>query len=254
MKDNKIFNALVIVLIVFLVSVTVLVNVTISNTAKEAKFIGVSDNFRNTISVSGVGEVFVEPDMGTAIFTVVNENEDVRQALSENTTNSNRLIEFLTESGIEERDIKTISFNITPRYDFIDRTDWTPGRRVLAGYQVNHSLEVKIREIEQTGIIVEGAVNAGANEVSGIGFVVENEEEYRSESRALAVEDAKRKAEELASQLGVELVTITGYNESGAPIPFDMMAREAVGMGGAPDIQTGENLIRTNVTVNYEIR
>ncbi len=254
MKDNKIFNALVIVLIVFLVSVTVLVNVTISNTVKEAEFIGVSDNFRNTISVSGFGEVFAEPNMGTAIFTVINENKDVRRALSENTVNSNRLIEFLTESGIEEKDMKTISFNITPRYDFVDRNDWSPGRRILAGYQVNHSLEVKIREIDQTGVIVEGAVNAGANDVSGIRFVVEDEEEYRNKSRAMAVEDAKRKAEELASQLGVDLVSIIGYNESESPISFDAMTREVVGMGGAPDIQTGENVIRTNVTVNYEIR
>ncbi len=256
MKENKFFNALSIVLIVFLVSLTVLVNVMISNAAKEGRYIGQSDNFRNTISVSGEGEVFAEPDMGMATFTVINEAEDVREALAENTANSNNLVEFLRNSGVEDRDMKTVNFSITPRYEYIEQMERMPiGRRVLVGYQVIQSLEVRVREIDKMGVIVEGAVDAGANEVTGIRFVVEHEEEYREESRSLAVEDAKTKAKRLADELGVELVRITNYNESGGPIAFEMVARDAFGMGGAtPDIQTGENLIRTVITIGYEIR
>lgn len=255
MKDIKFLNALIIVLVVFLVSLTVLVNVMISNTAKEGRYIGESDNFRNTISVSGEGEVFAEPDMGMAVFTVVNEDEDVSKALNDNTENSNSLVEFLKGSGIEESDMKTVNFSITPRYEYPESDGFPSGKRVLAGYQVNQSLEVRVRDIDEMGVIVEGAVNAGANEVTGIRFVIEDEEEYRNESRSLAVGDAKLKAEKLANELGVELVRVTNYSESGSPIVFDMMERGDIGMGGAaPNIQTGENLIRTTVTINYEIR
>jgi len=255
MKDSKFFNALIVVLVVFLASLTVLVSVMILNTAKESQYIGKSDDFQNTISVLGEGEVFVKPDMGMAVFTVSNENKDVREALNEKTNNFNRLVEFMKESGIEEKDMKTINFIITPRYEYPEADNFFPGRRVLAGYQATQSLEVKVRDIDKMGIIVQGAVNAGANEVTDIRFVVENEEEYRNESRALAVGDAKLKAEKLADKLGVELVRITHYSENEGPIVFDMMRAEAVGMGGpAPDIQTGENLIRTVVTINYEIK
>ena len=255
MKENKFFNALIVILVVFLVSLTVLASMMVLNTAKESQYIGKSDNFQNTISVLGEGEVFAKPDMGMAVFTVSNENKDVREALNEKTNNFNRLVEFMKESGIEEKDMKTISFTITPRYEYPEADNFSPGRRVLAGYQATQSLEVKVRDIDKMGIIVQGAVNAGANEVTDIRFVVENEEEYRNESRALAVGDAKLKAEKLANKLGVELVRITHYSENEGPIVFDMMRREAVGMGGpAPDIQTGENLIRTVVTINYEIK
>ncbi len=256
MKETRFFNALAVVLIVFLVSLTVLVNVMISNAAKEGRYIGQSDNFRNTISVSGEGEVFAEPDMGMATFTVISEAEEVRDALADNTTNSNSLVEFLRGIGVEDRDMKTVNFNITPRYEYIEQMDRIPtGRRVLVGYQVIQSLEVRVREIDQMGAVVEGAVDAGANEVTGIRFVIENEEDHREESRSLAVEDAKAKAKRLADELGVELIRITNYSESGGPIYSDMAAREAFGMGGAtPDIQTGENLIRTVITIGYEIR
>ncbi len=258
MKDNRIFNVLIIVFVVFLVSLTVLVNVTISNKAKEAEYIGKSPNFRNIITVSGEGEIYARPDLGLAVFSVTNEHSDVQQALAENTRNTNRIIDFLKENGIEERDMKTTNFNIFPRYEYIEQGIFSSGKRVLAGYQVIQSVEVKIREIEETGKIIEGAIKSGANEVSGIRFIIENEEEYLNEARTAAIEDAKRKAKDLSGHLGVKLARITNYNESGSPIiysPSMDMSREAFGMGGesAPDIQTGENLIRVMVNVSYEI-
>ncbi len=176
MKDKKIINALGIVLIVFFISLTVLVSVDISNRVKESRYIGKSDNFRNTISVSGEGEVFVKPDTASLSLPVLSEGKEPQEAMRINNERSDRVIDFLKDNGIEDKDIRTVSFNIIPRYEY-ERLITFPdyGNRALVGYEATHSLEVKVREISNLGSILEGAVNSGANQVYGIQFIVDNE-------------------------------------------------------------------------------
>ncbi len=245
MKENKIFNILFGILIVFLALVPVFTNLVI---LKEGKQIGEHANFRDVISVTGQGELFVEPDMATAIFTVVTESKDVDKALKDNSDNSSRVADFLLTKGVDEKDVKSINFNIGPRYEYNDALN----KRVLVGYQVIHSLEVKIREIGETGAIVEGAVAIGVNEVSDIRFIVEEEEEYYNKARSMAIIDAKKNAKKLASELGVELGGIVSYQEGGMPIVFrsPMAKEESV---SADSFQVGENLIKATVNIEYEI-
>jgi len=80
--------------------------------------------------------------------------------------------------------------------------------------------------------------------------------ELKKQARAEAINKAKTKARELASQLGVRLVRITNFSESGVvPIPRYFALEEAAGMGGGeiPQIETGENKISVTVTITYEI-
>ena len=252
-KKNLII-ILVVILSIFLLVLTISNIVGIQNKVKQGKYIGQDVESRSTISVAGTGEVYAKPDLALVSFSVVIEAKTVGEAMSQNTEKMNNIISFIKEQGVESKDLKTTSFNIYPRYDY-DRSSsiYPSGKRVLVGYEVTQQLEVKIRDLDKTGQIIEGAANNGANQIGSLQFTVENEDELKKQARKEAIEKAKAKAEELAGQLGVKLVRIISFSEGGyVPIFYSESAIKGIG-GGAPDIEIGENKISVNVSITYEI-
>ncbi len=246
-KDKKnLFKIFLIVLILFVGMLTI-------NEFKKGKYIG--QDVQSKISVSAIGEVYARPDLALTSFSVVSEEKTAADALAKNSESMNEIIEFFKNSGIEDKDLKTTTFRINPRYEW-HKTEIPPypeGKRVLVGYEVTQSLQVKIRDMSKIGSLIEGATNAGANKVGSLEFTFDDEDELKKQAREIAINKAKLKAKELAQQLGVVLGRITNFNESAvSPIFYD--AKEAYGLGGsAPEIETGENLIQSTVIITYEI-
>lgn len=247
----------IVIVSVFLITLTVYTAVAIQNKIKEGKYIGQEIEAKNTITVSDKGEIYVKPDLALTTFSVTNEAKTVTEAINKNTEKMNAVIDFIKDQGVEDKDLKTTTFNIYPRYEWYEEIRIPPypqGKRVLVGYEVRQSLEVKIRDMEKIGDIIQGATDAGANQVGDLQFTVDNPDEFKKQAREQAIEKAKAKAEELASQLGVKLVRITNFSESGV-VPRYYELEKAVGMGveETPQIQTGENRIEVTVTITYEI-
>lgn len=217
----------------------------------------------NTITVSDTGTIYAKPDLALATASVITEKKTVAEAMQENTQKMNAVIDAVKELGVEDKDLKTTSFNIYPRYEYkrveaeIEIYPYPPGKRVLVGYEVSQSLQIKIRDMAKIGAIIEGTTNAGANEVSDLQFTIDKEDELKAQARAEAINKAKAKAEELAKQLGIRLVKISNFSESGV-VPYFYSMKEAAssGMGGGetPQIETGENKIEVTVSITYEIR
>ncbi|MBM3257802.1 MAG: DUF541 domain-containing protein [Candidatus Nealsonbacteria bacterium] len=211
----------------------------------------------NTLTVSETGTVYTKPDLAMADFSVVTEEKTVAKAMEENTKKMNDVISFVKSQGVEEKDLKTTDFNISPRYEWHD-TDTYSGKRVLVGYEIRQTLEVKIRDLGKIGTIVEGSTSAGANEVSDLQFTVDNQEDLKKQARDEAIAKAKTKAEELAKQLGVRLVKISNFSESTAFPYYTDLKESALGMGGGalpsvPQVETGESRIEVQVFITYEI-
>jgi uncharacterized protein YggE len=245
--EKNIITAFIIVAIVFLVSLTVWVNIDISNKVKETE---------NTINVS---DIYAKPDLTLVTFSVITEEKQVAGALSKNTEKMNAVIDFVKDQGVEEKDLKTTSFNIYPRYEY-QRVEpeiypYPPGKRVLVGYEVTQSLEVKIRDMTKIGDILQGATDAGANQVGDLQFTIDKEDELKKQAREEAIEKAKTKAKELATQLGVNLVRISNFSESSITPRY--YGLEKVAVEGAeeaiPQVEVGENKIEVTVTITYEI-
>ena len=249
MKKN-IITAFIIVAIVFLVSLTIWVSIDIQNKITKTE---------NTITVSDTGEIYAKPDLALTTFSVISEEKTVAEALSQNTEKMNAVIDFVKGQGVEDKDLKTTSFNIYPRYEWREgKTEIPPqpqGKRVLVGYEVRQSLEVKIRDLEKIGAIIEGATGAGANQAGDLQFTIDKEDELKKQARDQAIEKAKTKAKELASQLGVNLVRITDFQESSlVPRYYGLEKVTVPGAGEAtPQIELGENKIEVTVTITYEI-
>jgi len=242
--------------ILFLLVLIIWFGVGTFNKIKEGEYIGKNIEERNLITVSGTGEVYAKPDLALISFSVVTEKKEVSEAMKENAEKMNKIINSLKEKEVEEKDLKTTTFSVNPRYEWRD-LEFSKGERVLVGYEVRQVLEVKIRNLEKIGEIIKTATNAGANQVSGLQLTIDKQEELQSQARKEAIEKAKQRAGELAEQLGIKLVRITSFNEGWTtyPIRYDFMKESAIGMGGeeSPQIETGENKIEISVTITYEI-
>ena len=246
------------VLTIFLLVLTVSGVVDIVNKIKQSKYIGQDAEFKNTIVITDTGEVYAPPDLAIVNLMVTNEAKIVAEAMAENTKRMNKVIEEMKSLGIEEKDLKTVSYNIYPRYEYErDELGNIYGKRILVGYEVTQSLEVKIRNLEKIGQVIEKGTAAGANDVGNLQFTIDNQDELKKQAREQAINKAKEKAEQMASQLGVKLGKVTNFSEN-FYVPYygamDYAMEKGIGGAGeAPDIQTGENKITVSVVITYEI-
>jgi len=212
---------------------------------------------KDTITVSGKGEVIVKPDIATISFSVLAESMDVGKAQTDSATKMNNIIAFLKNNGIDEKDIKTTDYSIYPRYDYINSTI-APynGTQKLAGYDVSQTVEVKIRDLTKAGSVLGGIGSLGVTNISGLTFGVDKEDAVKIQARDLAVTDAKTQAQNLAKSLGVRLVKITAFSESNNyPIYYAMGAAKDMAVSSvAPQLPAGQNTITSNVSITYEIK
>ncbi|HEU5114634.1 MAG TPA: SIMPL domain-containing protein [Candidatus Paceibacterota bacterium] len=229
---------------------------------KSMKYIGTGIASADTITVSGEGDVIAPPDIATFTFTVQEEGPSVPDAQKKATDNMNAILAYLKKSGVEDRDVKTDSYNIYPRYEYHQTANmpyYGGGTQVLAAYVVSQTVEIKVRKLDQAGTLLSGIGEFGASNVSGLSFSVDNETQVERQARDKAIADAKEQAQSLAQSLGVSLVRIVSFNEANnRPMPIYYAKADAVmGMGGAesaPSLPTGENKITSNVTITYEIK
>ena len=208
----------------------------------------------NTVSFSGEGKVLAKPDIAVAYLSIVTEAATSKAAQDENSRKSQEVVDFLKKQNVDEKDIKTSSYNIYPQYNY-PRFD----KPEIRGYQVNQSLQVKIRDLDNVSKILDGVVTAGVNQVGSLNFQIDNPEELKTEARQKAIDDAKNKANELKSQLGIKLGRIINFSENtyGYPVPLYERAISADaggGISGGPSLPTGENEISVNVTLTYQIK
>lgn len=248
-KTYKTLVLIIIILVVILLPITILINniMDIASKTRGYPYIGADVAYKNTISVRGEGKVYTKPDIAMVSLSVVTEGRNIKNVQDENSEKMNKVIDFLKGFGIEEKDIKTTNYRLYPRYDYEDRK--IPQ---IIGYEITQTLEIKIRNLEKIGEILEQSVGVGINQVSSLSFAVDNDEELE-EARSLAIKDAKEKAKTLAAQLGIRLLKISGFDEG---VGYDYPIYRELGMGGAgeaPQIQVGENEIIVNVTLIYEI-
>jgi hypothetical protein len=234
---------------------------------KEIGYIGKSDT-QNLITVSGKGEVFAKPDIATFSFTVEEQAKTVPEAQKLMDAKLKEAFDFLKNSDIAEKDYKTVSYQVFPSYEYyvqpaVCTSAGCPPYREpkIIGYKVSQTIEVKVREIESAGDVLAGIGNLNVMNVSGLNFSVDQEEKLQADARRQAIDDARAKAEALADQLGVNIVSVANFSEGGSYPPiYYAKTMAADGRGGtteqAPSVAVapGQTNIISNVTITYEIK
>jgi uncharacterized protein len=219
----------------------------------------------HTITVSGEGEVFAVATMATFTYSVVEDANTVAEAQTKATTKSNAIIDYLKNNAIAEKDIKTVAYNVYPKYEYTQPACRAgicpPGRQAITGYEVNQTVEVKVRDTQRAGDLLTGVGGRGASNISGIHFTIDDDDVLIQQAREKAIADARENAKVLTKSLGVRLGKVVTFSENGGGYPPMPYAKTMMvdGRGGAeaavaPDLPQGENRIVSYVTVTYEIR
>ncbi|MEW5420372.1 SIMPL domain-containing protein [Amorphus sp. 3PC139-8] len=203
------------------------------------------------LTVTGTGTAAGTPDMATVSVGTVTEAASAGDALSENSSQVQAVIDAVKGAGIEARDIQTSGFSVSPRYT-------NPGNDSneapkIDGYRVTNGVTVRVRQLDTLGGLLDTLVKAGANDVSGIQFAISNTDKLEDTARTAAVADAKHKAALYAEAAGVRLGRVLAITEGGnqEPRPMPMMRMEASAM--SVPVEAGEQSLSAQVRIVYEI-
>jgi hypothetical protein len=205
-----------------------------------------------------MGDIDTTPDVAKFSVSVVTDGgRNVAEVQGMNTEKMNRVSAFLKEQGVDKKDLKTSQYNLAPRYDYSCREGACPPPAII-GYTLSQTLDVKVRDTEKLGDLLSGVVQNGANSVSDVRFVVDDDDAAKSEARAEAIGKAQKKAKAVAKAGGFRLGKLVSLYES-TYVPQD----GGYGMGGAemsglktavpPTIEPGTQSTKVQVTLIYEI-
>lgn len=213
-------------------------------------------SYEHTISVEGKAEMFVKPDTAKVSFGVTKKDVSTDVATRSVNERMQKLMADLAKNNVEEKDVKTLNYEIAPEYSYND------GSQKFEGYRVSQRVEVIMRDLENVSNILNIVNGADLDNVSQLTFFVDNEDELRKKLREKAIADAKDNAQKIARDLGVGIEDVVSfYDYSGdTPTPEPMYAMEKAGMGGsdiaasAPVVPEGENQFISKVSVTYKIQ
>lgn len=197
------------------------------------------------VTVGGEATIAVAPDTAIIRIGVTSQGKNAREASEANARQITAVLAAIKASGIDDRDIQTSRLSLQPQYD-----PNKSGTARLTGFQVTNQLTVRIHDIGKLPDILDRAIAAGANEMSGIEFAVSQQSRLLDQARAEAVADARRKAELYAQAAGAKLGRVLQIAEESAPAPRPLV--QAMRAGAVP-VAPGEQMLRVAVTVSYEL-
>lgn len=218
----------------------------------------------DTITVQGDGQATLPPDVARVSFTVENTKAAVADAQAATTKQANAALDFVKGQGIAEKDVKTLSYNISPQYSYPNPC--VPGMLCptyggtpkITGYQVSETIQVTMRDLTKVGALLGGLGKLSVQNVSGPAFALDDSTAGYDAARADAIGKAKMQATLLAKQLGVRLGKIVNFSESSGgyayPMAYSIGAGVSESKNATPDVPVGENTYNASVSITYEIR
>lgn len=216
----------------------------------------------DTITVTGDGQATMAPDVARLSFTVTNSESTVAQAQADTTKQANSVIEYVKGQGIADKDVKTLSYNITPRYQYSPCAGGycPPSSPTIIGYDVSETVQVTVRDLTAVGTIIGGLGKLEVQNLNGPSFALDDSSAGYDAARADAINKAKAQASVLAKQLGVGLGKIVNFSESSSggrtvyPAAYGAGTMASDRAEVAPSVPTGENTYNASVSITYEIR
>lgn len=210
-----------------------------------------AENIYQTVNFIGEGKIKAEPDTAKVDIGLVTEGKDTIIVQNENSVKMNAVIKFLKELGINEADIKTSNYSLSPKYEY------SKGKNSLVGYILNQNLTVTVRKLDTIGEILDGSVKNGANRIDSVSLFVDKPEELKNKAREEAVKTAKEKAMLASKSAGFRLGRMVGFSEgfSGEPpVFFESLGKGVGGVAPSTQIEPGSQEIKVSVTLTYLLK
>ena len=207
-----------------------------------------------TLNVSGTGQANLAPDIAYIYVGVHTEKPTAKDAVAENTTQTQVVIKAIKDFGIDEKDIRTTNFSIYPQDKIDPQTGTATGQKT---YVVDNTVFVTVRKLATLGDLLDRVVGAGANTVNSVQFDVENKAEALKQARADAVKDAEAQAKSLAQAAGLTLGEIQSIGFIDNQPIFEgkgggFTAADAA--AASVPIQPGQLTFTVTVNISYAIK
>lgn len=207
------------------------------------------------IELSVYESVTADPDLVTIGAGVTTEAPTAVEAMRQNAVQMRKVIDRILALGVDEDDIQTMGINLNARYDYDRETQ----QNVFRGYQVSNRVSVKLHEVDETGEVLDALVAAGATDLSGPTFSIEDDEAAKEAARASAVARANQRAEAYAELYGYSGVRVLAVSEAiqgravqEIQVTGSRIARDEMQAQSAP-VQPGRVSTGVNVTITYEM-
>jgi uncharacterized protein YggE len=234
----------------FIPTVLVIATMALSACSASVQF---GQTMPRTINVTGNAEVILAPDIAYVSIGVHSEAETAKAAVAANNSQTQAVIDAIKGQGVADKDIQTTNFSV------YQQQKYSPTGEDLGTYfMADNTVYVTMRDITKVGDILDAAISAGANNIYGITFDVQDKEAAMASGRDQAMADAQAQAEQLATAAGAalgEVQNISYYTSSPAPIYYDNKAFSGVGGEGASvPVSPGQLTLTIAVSVTYSIK
>ena len=201
------------------------------------------------LDVVALGEVTRVPDIVRINAGVVTQAPSAVEAIRQNAQRMERVRAALRRAGIADRDMQTSNISLQPDYRYGENQ---PPQ--LTGYRASNEVNVRFRDIANSGRILDALVAEGANQINGPMLEIERPEAALDEARTAALANARARADLYARALGMRVKRVLAVSESGAAAPMpmpvlQMQARDSA----ASNISPGEQRLGVNLTVSFEL-
>jgi len=211
-------------------------------------------NSARTITINGQGKIKSVPDVAKIQGGVEIKKNSANEAQTETSTKISKIIDQVKTKGIEEKDIKTDQVSAYPNYDYNN------GANTIDGYIARTTITVTIRDISKGQEMLDLMTANGATSISGPNLTFSDEKmvELKKQAQEAAVQDARKRADDLAkagnTKIG-KVITITeNYVSEGNPIPYLTLDAKSVESSRINSISPGEDEITAQITITYSLR
>jgi uncharacterized protein YggE len=212
------------------------------------------------LSINAEARASRKPDLAVFTAGVTSQGKTAAAALAANSADMNKVVAALKAAGIADKDIQTSNLNLNPIYA---QPVVGPNGQVenqeprIIGYQVNNQVTVKQRKLAEFGKVLDTLVAAGANQINGPSFELENGDAAMDEARAAAMTKARQRAELYAKAAGLKVKRIVSISEGGGyspPMPVVYAKAAMADIGSAPTpVAAGEVGLMASVAVQFEL-
>lgn len=210
------------------------------------------------LTVSADGRSTRAPDLALFSAGVTTQGKTAAEALTANSADMNRVIAALRKAGIADKDIQTSNLSINPVYG---QPTFGPNGQVIQepriiGYQANNQVQVKQRDLKNFGRVLDALVAAGANQVNGPNFMIENADAALDEARVAAMKKARARAELYARAAGLRVARIVSISEGGGyapPMPMVFAKAEMAADAAPTPVAPGQVESQVSVSVLFEL-
>jgi uncharacterized protein len=219
----------------------------------------------NTLSLTGTATTMVKPDKVTVSLGLETTNKTANAALAANSKIMNEVIDALKAAGVKDNETSTSSFSISPNYNSSQSSSNTATRTIIIGFTVSNSIQIQSTNINNTSKWIDTAIAAGANTVDRIDFILSDKklEETKTNLIKQAMQDARAKADIVASAAGMKVAGIRSINLNEfaiqppfppPPIPLAKQSLAAAAEARPTPIISGQQEVTTNVGIIFIIR